>query len=258
MKKIYKSLFLLFCALGLLVSACAPAAPEAGPLTGKLSELSGTVDGKLAGQSDFAPVKADDILQVNDQVQTGVDGRLRVDLSSGTILRVAPSSLFTLVSNEPVEGGLATKLKLELGRIYVILSGGSMDVDTPSGVASVVGSWMMVEIDPLTQDVTITCLEGDCSAGGIDFTDGQKVTLFAYDPETGEYRPPLLEDMTGEDFQQWLEENPEAAQIPEPGADPNAPATAHPHRHPPAVPHPHHRHHHRFGRHLLPVDRSTG
>ncbi len=57
MKKIHKSLFLLFCSLVFLASACAPAAPEAGPLTGKLSELSGTVDGKLAGQSDFAPVE---------------------------------------------------------------------------------------------------------------------------------------------------------------------------------------------------------
>ncbi len=101
----------------------------------------------------------------------------RIDLSSGTILRLAPASLFTLVSNEEVEGGLATKLKLELGRIYIILSGGSVDVETPSGVASVLGSYMMVEIDPFTQDVTITCLEGDCSAGGIDFSDGQKVTL---------------------------------------------------------------------------------
>ncbi len=146
-------------------------------------------------------------------MQTGEDGRVRVDLSSGTILRVSPSSLFTLVSNETVDGGLATKLKLELGRIYIILSGGSMDVDTPSGVASVRGSWMMVEIDPETQNVVITCLEGSCSAGGIDFTDGQKVTLFYYDPATGEYRPPLLENMTEEEFQQWLEENPEAEQI---------------------------------------------
>ena len=168
MKNIRRNAGLLLCSLLLLASACAPQ-PSASPLTGTLSELSGRVESKQAEETAFQLVEAGDVLQVNDQVQTGDDGRVRIDLSSGTILRVAPASLFTLTSNEEVEGGLATKLKLELGRLYIILSGGSVDVETPSGVASVLGSYMMVEIDPVTQDVTITCLEGDCSAGGIDF-----------------------------------------------------------------------------------------
>lgn len=214
MKHTRRTALALLCAFVILASACAPATPEpASPLTGALSEISGKVDAKQGDETEFHPVQAGDILRVKDQVQTGEDGRARIDLSSGTIIRVAPSSLFTLASNEESDGSLATKLKLELGRIYIILSGGSLDVETPSGVASVRGSYMMVEIDPVTRNVTVTCLEGHCSAGGIEFTNGQKVTLFYYDPATGQYRPPFLEDMNDEDFQKWLEDNPEAKQI---------------------------------------------
>lgn len=216
MKTIRWSVFLLLSFL-LLVSACQPAqatepTQPSSPLTGLLSELSGQVNAKQADQADFHAARPGDELAVNGQVQTGDNGRARVDLSSGTIIRVAPSSQFTLVSNEEVQGGLATKIKLELGRIFIILSGGSTDVEAPSGVASIRGSYMMVEIDPITQNVVITCLEGHCSAGGIDFSAGQKVT-FEFDPATGTYRPPQLEKMTGQDFELWLEYNPEAQQV---------------------------------------------
>ncbi|MFZ5858897.1 MAG: FecR domain-containing protein [Chloroflexota bacterium] len=211
MKSTRRNALLLIISLLLLTSACQPT-PTASPLTGTLSELSGRVESKSAAETVFQSVAAGDMIQVNDQVQTGDDGRVRVDLSSGTLIRVAPSSLFTLTSNDPVEGGLTTKLKLQLGRIFVILKGGSVDVETPSGVASVRGSYMMVEIDPETQDVIVTCLEGNCSAGGINFTDGQKV-VFHYDPATGKYGAPSLEKMSEEDFRLWLENNPEAQQI---------------------------------------------
>ena len=217
MKRTSSHLISILLSLLILTSACQPAEPTASPLTGKLSELRGMVKGKKASEDQFKPVVAGSILEVSDQVQTGEDGHVRIDLSTGTIVRVVPSTLFTLVSNEETSGGLVTKLKLELGRIFIILNGGSMEVETPSGVASVLGSYMMVEVDPLTLDVVITCLEGDCSAsnpaGALDFTEGQKVTLFHFDPATGQYRPPQLEDMNDEDFQEWLDENPEAAEI---------------------------------------------
>ncbi|MEW5939895.1 MAG: hypothetical protein AB1750_09560, partial [Chloroflexota bacterium] len=91
-----------------------------------------------------------------------------------------------------------------------------MEVETPSGVATVRGSYMMAYV-AANLDVTITCLEGNCSAsnpaGTENFTDGQKVTLFHFDPSTGKYRSPFLEDMNEEDFQQWLDENPEAHEV---------------------------------------------
>jgi hypothetical protein len=203
-------------ALLLVIASCQSEEPNS-PLSAALSELSGTVDMKQAGQETFAPASSDSQLEVDGQVQTGDDGRVRLDLSSGTIIRVGPSSLFTLLSNDEVEGGLATKIKLEIGKIFIILNGGSADVETPSGVASVRGSYMKVEVDPVTLDIYVTCLEGNCSAsnpaGAVNFTNGEKVVLFHRDPDTGNWIAPTVEPMTPEEFQEWLDNNPEAREL---------------------------------------------
>ena len=215
MKNKAQFLFVLV-ALSLIFASCKPQT-DTTALSAALSELAGKVEVKQAGKDAFVPASADTPLQVNGQVQTGDDGRARLDLSSGTIVRVAPSSLFTLSSNDPVDGGLATKIKLDLGKIFIILSGGSADVETPSGVASVKGSYMKVEVDSVTHNVYVTCLEGDCGAsnesGSVHFSQGQKTILFAQDPATGNWTAPIVGDMTPDDFQDWLDENPEVKDL---------------------------------------------
>lgn len=212
-------LLLTLIAMVVLLSSCQPQDQKVtqSPLSAALSEISGAVDAKQASDTGFVPAAVGTVLQSNGQVQTGDDGRARLDLSSGTIIRVTPSSIFTLTSNEEVEGGLATKIKLDLGRIFIILSGGSADVETPSGVASVRGSYMKVEVDPETMDIYVTCLEGNCSvsnpAGTVNFTDGQKAILFHRDPVTGNWTVPNVEPMTQQEFDEWLNENPEAKEI---------------------------------------------
>lgn len=202
---------LLLVLLFLIVLSGCQTEETSSPLFASLSELSGLVEMKLAGQEGFVQASADSTLEVNGQIQTGDDGRVRLDLSSGTIIRVAPSSFFTLISNDEVEGGLLTKIKLEAGKIFIVLSGGQADVETPSGVASVRGSYLKVEVDPVTKDIYITCLEGTCSATNpngeqIIFNNGQKVTLF-HQNEDGSWDSPLLGPMTLEDFEEWLENN---------------------------------------------------
>ena len=215
MFKKYVITLLFLCIL--VVGACKPEDSIPSPLSATLSEITGKVETKLAGQEAFTPATADSVLKVNGQIQTGDDGRVRLDLSSGTIIRVAPSSLFTLTSNDEVEGGLATKIKLEIGKVFIILNGGSADVETPSGVASVRGSYMKVEVDPETMDIYVTCLEGDCSAnnpaGSTNFTNGQKVILFHRDPVRSIWTVPGVESMTPEEFQEWLDEIPEAKEL---------------------------------------------
>jgi hypothetical protein len=201
----------------LIIGACKPESDVRSPLSALLSELTGNVDAKQADDQAFSDATANTVLNENGQIQTGDDGRVRLDLSSGTIVRVSPSSIFTLTSNEEVEGGLATKIKLEIGKVFIILNGGNAEVETPSGVASVRGSYMKVEVDPATGNVYITCLEGNCSAtnpaGTVNFTAGEKVILFQQDPVTGNWTAPTIEPMTPEDFQEWLDENPEAQEL---------------------------------------------
>ena len=206
---------LLLCAF--VIGACKPKAVASAPLSAALSDLTGRVEAKQADQETFAPATTDSTLEINGQIQTGDDGRVRLDLTSGTIIRVSPSSIFTLTSNDEIEGGLATKIKLTFGKIFIILNGGSADVETPSGVASVRGSYMKVEVDPETLTVYITCLEGNCSAsnpaGIVNFTGGEKAILFQKDPVTGNWTIPNVEPMTPEEFQEWLDENPEAQEV---------------------------------------------
>ena len=203
--------------LAIFLTVLAACKPEVVPsaLTASLSELQGLVDIRPTGEGDFAPATTESVLGVNGQIQTGDDGRVRLDLSSGTILRVAPSSLFTLASNEEVEGGLATKIKLELGQVFIILNGGSAEVETPSGVATVRGSILEVLVDPVTGDVYVLCAEGDCTAGNgagtVHFTAGQKTIL--YFSATGEWTLPILEDMTPEEIQNFLDNNPELLEV---------------------------------------------
>src|SRR5688572_24951814 len=151
-----KKIFILFITFVMILAltGCQPEATSS-QLSAALSELTGLVELKQAGQEGFTPASAETTLEVDGQVQTGDDGRVRLDLSSGTIIRVAPSSFFTLTSNEETDGGLVTKIKLELGKIFIILNGGQADVETPSGVASVRGSYMKVEVDPVTKNIYI-------------------------------------------------------------------------------------------------------
>jgi hypothetical protein len=212
--KILTILLTLGVVLVLVLGACKPE-PVATALTAALSELQGSVSIDTDGGGDFEAATSESILQVNGQIQTGDDGRARLDLSSGTIVRVAPSSLFTLTSNEEVEGGLATKIKLDLGQVFIILNGGSAEVETPSGVASVRGSIIQVGVDPVTGDVVAYCVEGDCTAGNgagsVDFSLGQKVVL--YYSETGEWTLPIFEEMTPEEIQKILDENPDLLEL---------------------------------------------
>jgi len=210
-------LFSLVAVITLFIVSCQPKEATQSPLSAALSELSGAVDAKQADDAAFVPAASGTVLQSNGQIQTGDNGRVRLDLSSGTIIRVTPSSLFTLTANDEVEGGLATKIKLDLGRIFIILNGGSADVETPSGVASVRGSYMKVEVDPETMDIYVTCLEGNCSvsnpAGTVNFSNGQKAILFHRDPVTGQWTAPNVEPMTQQEFDEWLNENPEAKEV---------------------------------------------
>lgn len=183
-----------------------------------LTEIEGLVEMKNPDQADFTAAANGDSLQVLGQVRTGADGRAAIKLSTGSIVRVAPSTLFTLEINETAEVGLFTQLKLEAGKLWIVLNGGSIDVNTPSGVATVRGSYMMVWVDPGTGDVWVDCLEGWCQAGNgtatLDLIASQGGVLYSFDP-TGSVPPPppLLRTLTQAEIDEFLANNPELANV---------------------------------------------
>jgi hypothetical protein len=203
----------------LLIAACQPraeATPPPLPPTAALSELEGTVLIRQPGQASFAEAKAGMTLLVKGQVQTAEDGRARLDLSTGTIVRVAPLTIFTLETNEQTGEGMLTRLKMEAGRLWVSLVGGSLEVETPSGLAVVRGSFLGIWIDPLTLNVWVSCFEGECAAStpswALELGTGEGAVLYAFAP--GETPPPPdFRQLTWQEFEEWAQTNPEAATV---------------------------------------------
>lgn len=208
--------------LVLLLAACGGAmTPGAGPAsaeTATLREVQGAVQIRNPIQAEFAAAANGDVLQAQGQVSTGQDGRARLDLSTGTIIRVAPDSLFTLESNQLVNDSLLTHLLLQSGKVWVILNGGTLEIQTPSGTASVRGSFMSVWMDPATDDAWVACLEGRCRVenltGALDLVAGQGATLYSFDPQ-GDVPPPSphLRHLAQAEIDEFLANNPEAEEV---------------------------------------------
>jgi hypothetical protein len=221
-----RSILALTVSLLILCSACGPAAGQAGgagqtggttsvapAVIATVKEVSGTSEIRQPTDAAFSAAAVGMNLEQNGTIRTGADGRVRLDLSTGTIIRIAPSSLFTFVSGASRN---PAQFKLDLGAIFTILNGGSVEVDTPSGQASVQGSYLGVTLDPATGDVIVTCLEGHCSAknnaGIVDLTTGQMTSLKRPDPATGQYQIPLVGPMTAAEYQRWMDNSLEAGQ----------------------------------------------
>jgi hypothetical protein len=204
--------------LSLVLSACSLSGNSSAPVTGSnaqsltatLNEISGSVEVKQTSESAFASAADGLVLQTGGELRTGDDGRARLDLSDGTLLRVGPSSAFALQALDSDADGTKTSLRLDQGQIWIILNSGALQVETSSGVASVRGSYLSVLKQP-DGAVKITCLEGDCGlengAGDVNLVAGQ--SAFVSDADT----PPEKDVMTEAEFNEWLRVNPEASII---------------------------------------------
>lgn len=178
-----------------------------------VSEFENEVVVRTASDGEFIPAESGFVIQAGGGLQTGADGRARIDLKpDGTIVRVAPNSAFTLPEITTVDGEPKTTLSLVFGKIFVLLNGGSLDVETPSGVASVRGSLLSVSSDPATKRLQAVCLEGHCA---LENENGETQELeegeSAYIDENGELFE--LEGIDQDEIQEWLDEAPELGEF---------------------------------------------
>ena len=184
---------------------------DSNPVTAELAEISGKVQVLKSSEEGFKDAVVGQQIFASEQVLTYEDSRARIELSNGTMFRLGPHSTFTLTEIGANEDGDFATLNLEIGQLWIILKGGKVDVDTPSGLASVRGSYLYVEVVPGTNETIITCLEGDCSlkngTGIIKLVAGQSASVTNYDSAP---TPGLMSD---EDVQDWLDNNPEATQV---------------------------------------------
>lgn len=144
--------------------------PEAGVRTASIGEIVNVVEARESAEGTFAQVENGLVLEVGGQLRTGTGSRTRVDFSEGAIVRLGENSFLAIDANTGAGGDPFTSFSLEVGRLWVSLTGGSLEVNTPIGVATVRGSYAFFEYTPgdpndLGDDVlTLKCLEGSCRA----------------------------------------------------------------------------------------------
>jgi hypothetical protein len=198
-------------AIGAAVIASLPSIAKTHDLSALLSEITGVVEVQNNLQAPYQPVNNGFLLSSTMQLETKEDSRVRLDLSSGSIVRLGPLTIFSLGSISPASNGILSQIALQAGRIWIVLKGGSLNVTTPAGLASVRGSYMSIWIVPNTTTIRVTCLEGSCefkdAAGVVDMTTGQKIVI------SNPNIVPTVEKMDQTDIQSWLDNSPEAVPI---------------------------------------------
>lgn len=181
---------LTLCVVGMMAACANSNSTPNSARTAQLSELRNTVEARASETTDWQAAAEGDGLAAGGGVRTGDEARARVDISDGTIVRLAPNTEFTLRQfNDPV-----TQWSLSAGKLWIsvtkALGGGAFEVETPNGVAAVRGSLMGVEYYPANGHMIITCLEGQCrltqpgSGKFTDLTAGQQTGIpgFGRDP----------------------------------------------------------------------------
>ena len=197
--------------IGIVIIVTLPAGAKNSDLSAKLSEIVGVVEAKTTTQDPYNSVTNGFVLKSQMQLQTKDSSRVRLDLSTGSIVRLGPLTIFSLDPQQTNAQGVLSKIELQAGMVWIILKGGTVDVNTPAGLASVRGSYMYVWVEPYSNQIVVTCLEGHCgfidAAGNVDLTSGQKII------SSNSNILPTVEEMDQTDVQSWLANNPEAALI---------------------------------------------
>jgi LysM repeat protein len=207
----------------LLVNGCAspvaPAPTETNPKevrSATVNDLVGSVEGRPSPQEALAPIVVGFRMGVGGQVQTGDASRVRLDLSDGSIMRLAANSSFTLQDAQAeADGSVIARVRLNIGKLFVSLFGGEVQVETPAGVASVRGSFAVFQYSPGDPDdpdddwMVLDCLEGDCEA----HNDAVNEQLGSMERIVLGPRNSLRLTLIGLDVQNFLRENPESERL---------------------------------------------
>ena len=205
----------------LVLSGCGPRPtptptappPTPNPRTAIVSEIVNDVTARPAPSDPFTQIATGFVLALGGQIRTGDASNARLDFSDGTIVRIAASSSFLMQNAEPAPDGFVRRLQFEAGKLWVSLTGGEMQVETPIGVASVRGSFAVFEYDPgdpndPTDDVLILqCLEGQCGFGNVTLGNLEQITV------TNGGQTITRITLSGQAVQAFLENNPEGQRI---------------------------------------------
>ncbi len=202
---------LVIAGIGIVILSAIPAGAKNIDLSAKLSEIAGVVEVRPGPQTQYNPVNNGYVLRLIQQLQTQEQSKVRLDLSTGTIIRLAQMTTFSLNTPAADNSTGISNIELQVGKVWIVLKGGSLDVNTPRGLASVRGSYMSVWVQSSTNNIIVCCLEGSCTfknnSGVVNLTTGQKI--ISSDINT----KPLIQPMDQADMQDWSNNSPESASV---------------------------------------------
>lgn len=145
----------------------------------KVTEIKGTVEVKANGSAAFSPAAVGQELHQGDELRTGTDGRVTFMLDDGTAAILTENATLTMTTISGTTESPITKFFLDGGEIVTLHDGklakdAAYEVETPSGVAAIRGSSLVVHYDAKTKTMTAACLEGTCQ---IKQPDGEVIQV---------------------------------------------------------------------------------
>lgn len=120
--------------------------PTLNPRTANIKEIVNKVDARNTQAQNFDAATLGQSLNVGGQARTGENSKARLDFTEGTIIRLGPSTILSVEDLTANSGSPLTRFQLELGKLWIALKGGTLDVKTPAGIVSVRGSYTILEV----------------------------------------------------------------------------------------------------------------
>lgn len=180
----------------------------------EVSEIQKAVEARNTEGEDWGDASEGQVIAVGGGVKTGDEARARLSITDGSILRLSGNTEFRLTELSTEATDPETKLKLDAGKMWVFvtkaLGVGTFEIETPSGVATVRGSFISTAYSPTFGHMIVTCLEGQCQfarPGGavVDLIGGEQSEILGAGRDPSPARP-----MDEAELEEWEREFPEA------------------------------------------------
>ncbi len=177
--------------------------PSSGDRTAVVTRVEGDAEARPDAASEWSPAAEGLTLAEGSQIRTGADGRVFVQFTEGSKVQIEPDTTITFNIFYPDLNSQLASLAMSQGQVWVLLTSGALDVETPVDIASARNARMSVAYAPQTQALTVTCLQGTCGFGSVFIPEGNKLVSPNTDPEP----------MTFADYGEWGVKVPEATQL---------------------------------------------
>jgi hypothetical protein len=179
---------------------------EEGERSLTIVDVRETLETRPSEDAEFEAAYVGQGIPQGTQIQSTGKGSANLEFDDGTLMRVDEKTTVTLVELGGSAGAPVTRFVLDAGRLYFVREGAAregahLDVETPVGTASALGTIMSVDYNAENDTLTITCLGGTCTvsneAGEVTTSKVEHIVV------VGDGAPSNKGAVPGQWFQAW-------------------------------------------------------